>query len=312
MDQHKCDNVNRFLNILFDRGESINVCTNVTNTQWIKLSDFKEQFISSVLPNFVCVNPVSATRSDSNVNVYRNLIFECDSLPIEQQLDIIRQSELPFSTCVYSGNKSYHYIISLDTPLISEETYRLAWRRIYAKLELVAGKSNSPVFDPSTKNPSRLSRFPFALRDEVEQSLIECNGRIPYKTFVNYLNTCPEIETQAEFTAVGEILPGREGQLSLRSSHFLRTGKDYKGQGWHTIFLLTAKDLKAQGFSFREAQNLLEGVTGNLDESHDIPQLEYAYADSSFEMEHRADSKLRKLLLDSYRIFNLSIPKITC
>ena len=114
-------------------------------------------------------------RADCNIIKFRNIMIEMDSCSIPEQKVYIKQSRMPYSTCVYSGGKSLHFVISLETPLQSEEEYRCWWKAIYKIMEsLGAG------LDKSTVNPSSFSRCPNAYREDKDkiQHLLKVNSRI--------------------------------------------------------------------------------------------------------------------------------------
>lgn len=123
-------------------------------------------------------------RADINVVCYRNLLIELDGMPLEDQVQYVT-SLVPVSAITYSGKKSHHFIISLETPLKDGSEYREVSRRLH-KLVTKA--------DHSTKNPSRLSRLPFRTRPEtnLEQRLIYLGERIPNAKLIKLL---PEVPT---------------------------------------------------------------------------------------------------------------------
>jgi hypothetical protein len=112
-------------------------------------------------------------------------------MPLDQQIAYVR-SRIPVSSIVYSGGSSYHFIISLETPLETYEEYMNVAKRL---LLLV------PEADPMCKNPSRLSRLPGRLRPDTEktQDLIYMNGRIPNELLMARLPDLPEY-TKREYT----------------------------------------------------------------------------------------------------------------
>lgn len=120
---------------------------------------------------FFCINALSGPRSDANVQSYRNFLLEIDSMPLPQQIDLVTK-RLPVTSIVYSGGKSYHFIISLQEPMQTEADYRRVWRGLYEAI---------PEADKSTKNPSRFSRLPGVLRPDTGllQELIYLGDRIP-------------------------------------------------------------------------------------------------------------------------------------
>lgn len=123
---------------------------------------------------FFSINPMHTTRADANVTAFRNIMLECDNMPLEQQIEYVT-SKLPVSTIVYSGGKSYHFIISLADPCSTREEYDILVRRIHKLL---------PQVDPTSKNPSRFSRLPNVVRLDTDmmQRLIKVGPRISRAT----------------------------------------------------------------------------------------------------------------------------------
>jgi hypothetical protein len=97
---------------------------------------------------------------------------------------------MPYSVCVYSGNKSLHFGITLDEDLGSIETYKF-----YAKYIL----NIMSQADQNTKNPSRSIRIPGAMRDGKKQALVSMGSRIPIGTLKDWLSKFPgEMPVQEE------------------------------------------------------------------------------------------------------------------
>ena len=174
---------------------------------------------------FFCINPLSKTfdhghmldpsydakmprRADLNVSGYRSFLFEMDSTPLEDQLKILLNCSLPITSIVYSGGKSYHAILNVEESLDLEphkvdsiDEYKHMWTRLAARLswdatnmgfEYPAGKSS--FVDSSCKNPSRLSRFPNAVRDNGNlQKLILLKKSVTKQDFYDTLKKCPEV-----------------------------------------------------------------------------------------------------------------------
>jgi hypothetical protein len=109
-------------------------------------------------------------RADGNVAEYRNFLLELDGMPLEEQEKYVRDL-VPVTSITYSGSKSNHFILSLETPLANLQEYQV-WARRLHKLVTKA--------DHTTKNPSRLSRLPFQIRPEtgLEQKLIYLGTRL--------------------------------------------------------------------------------------------------------------------------------------
>lgn len=153
---------------------------------------------NSPLAEFFCINPIHplhdriktptgavhveynsiGRRADLNVTRFQNFLFEIDNMPLDEQLKLFQNCKVPWASIVYSGSKSYHAILSLETPLDCEphtltgvETYKAVWRSIAAT---IAKRSNIDIslLDHATQNPSRLSRMPEGLRGDVVQELM--------------------------------------------------------------------------------------------------------------------------------------------
>jgi archaellum biogenesis ATPase FlaH len=72
-----------------------------------------------------------------------------------------------------------------------------------------------------------------------------------------------------------ELAEGERGDLNKRTLRFLVNGA--AGGRWHEEFYQAAMDLKQNGYSYDEAFAKLERITGHLDTSHDIPQLDWVW-----------------------------------
>lgn len=153
----------KFLKLLFEPGEATCFASSPYDTQ------LALEPTSSTL--WFSINPLHTSRADANVTAYRNFLIEIDSMPLKEQIAYVT-SRLPVSSIVYSGSKSYHFIISLQTPL---QIYSEYIRQAKAILDAV------PEADKSTKNPSRLSRLPGVLRPDTKllQELLYLGQRVP-------------------------------------------------------------------------------------------------------------------------------------
>lgn len=98
-------------------------------------------------------SPNTGRRADLNVSAYRNFLIEIDDMPLDEQIKYVT-SKVPVTSIVYSGGKSNHFIIALENE-VSFEDYKTYARRL---------KNFIPAMDPTTKNPSRLSRLPYRYR----------------------------------------------------------------------------------------------------------------------------------------------------
>lgn len=138
---------------------------------------------------FLTVNPMKewTTRSVDNVTKFRTMLFEIDEdsnkekVPLEIQVEIIKQSGLPYSTAVFSGGKSIHWLISVDEPFRNKNLYRMHWLAIASILNQCAVNLGYKLkFDSAVKNPSRYTRVPGSIRNDNKklQKLITVKGRV--------------------------------------------------------------------------------------------------------------------------------------
>lgn len=111
-------------------------------------------------------------RADANVVSMRNFLLELDKGTLEEQRTLVT-ARLPVSAITYSGNKSLHFIVSLQEPLMDLHSYRVMAQRLLKAV---------PEADPTCKNPSRLSRLPFAVNPETgkTQTLLYLGARLSY------------------------------------------------------------------------------------------------------------------------------------
>jgi hypothetical protein len=134
------------------------------------------------------LNPIRGYRNDFNCTAFRNFLIEIDTGSSEQQLAYIKKIGLPYSAAVFSGNKSLHFLISLENDLPSERVYRVFSEWI---LNIVT------LADQMTKNPSRSIRIPGAFREPGKQQLlVEFNGPVSLETLTSWLKSHPDAKPQ--------------------------------------------------------------------------------------------------------------------
>lgn len=211
----------KFLETLFDQGEGVTLGDQFsTRVRMLGVDELPES------PNFFCINPLNCeydyaldrpkpARKDLNVTSFRSFLFEMDGVGLDDQLKILNNSSIPFTSVVYSGGKSYHAIICLEKPLTEPAhtrdgvmAYKAIWRRLAALIDKEAksmgyelpGDAESFV-DHSCKNPSRLSRFPGVFREDKgkTQELVRLSSRMPAAEFSALIARCPEVTIQ-DFT----------------------------------------------------------------------------------------------------------------
>lgn len=192
--------VKQFLDLLFENGEEI--C--ISPSKYAFASVPKESlssdmslvsqsvnrdifYISEDDINLVSINPIKGDRLDSNVTAYRSFLVELDDGDLVEQMKYVESMEMPYSVCVFSGNKSLHFGIVLEEDLPSEDL----WRDINEWILNIMSRA-----DQATKNPSRSIRFPENKRHDgkmLVQSLVEIKNRISYGILLQWLNQYKEL-----------------------------------------------------------------------------------------------------------------------
>jgi hypothetical protein len=166
----------KFMEVLFEHGEK----TGFGTKKDVQFLDQEALTVTDLSYEKFCINPLRGSRLDENVTAFRNILIESDVLSLGEQKEYIEGLELPYSTCCYSGGKSYHFIIALTESLPSATEYTRLVRRVL---------SGVPLADQSKANPSRVSRFPFHLRASgQEQTLQEVRPRVPLRVLEQWLS----------------------------------------------------------------------------------------------------------------------------
>lgn len=186
----------KIISVLFRENEEVCVSHDEYGYHSLPLNGLEYQTVELVSPNsqiepktistseikLISINPVKGFRRDENVTSFRNFLIEIDSMPLADQLKYADDMLLPYSACVFSGNKSLHFAVCLDDGLPSYKVYYYYanWiLRIMAKA------------DQKTKNPTRSIRFPGAIRDGREQKLIKIRPPIKRETLDAWLSQYP-------------------------------------------------------------------------------------------------------------------------
>ena len=148
--------------------------------------------------------PNKPRRADLNCTSLKNLMFEIDGIPLDDQLELLFRSGIPWTAIVFSGNKSYHAILSLEDNLGEPHTqegveqYKQVWKRLAALINAeYAGKIvslNEGVLDEATKNPSRFSRFPNYMRSGHLQRIEFMGSKCSMATLNKILEKCPLVK----------------------------------------------------------------------------------------------------------------------
>lgn len=165
--------IKHFYRILFDPGQS--TCFSETP---------KNPRILPVMPRIDHhLFTLNALDTDHQVICFRNILIEMESGSLKEQVEHMKSTKLPWSTCVSSGGKSLHFIVSLRQPMPNRMAYARLVKRIYLAL------GNKIKMDPANKNPARMSRCPGAFRKEqrAHQQLISVLDRVSNTSLERWL-----------------------------------------------------------------------------------------------------------------------------
>ncbi len=225
-----------FFGTLFNFGEKTCFSHSLYNTNLTLIYSKKrheEQFFS--------INPLTIKRADANVTVFRNILIEFDSLNENEQLKALKN--IPYTTLVWSGGKSYHAIISLAEPCKDREEYNKLVKRIQKKL---------PDMDKTTSNPSRFSRVPDVVRENGNiQEFEELGLRILRGELDAWLGPAePEPVYEPQEPIEGYIPPWTRSYLRLGSEPGQRNRDAFKA----------ACDLARAGIPFEDARKMVNEV----------------------------------------------------
>lgn len=173
------EDTKKLFSVLFDPGEE--VCA--TKNKYAANST-KQEDVDDENSQFIAINPIKGWREDSKVTAFRSFLVELDDRPIRDQHEYIKESKIPYSACVFSGNKSLHYAITMDKPLTDMRSYKYVacWIRNILK-----------DADQNNINPSRNLRYPGFLRDTGKlQKLVEIRERVSREELHRWLHRRPD------------------------------------------------------------------------------------------------------------------------
>jgi hypothetical protein len=205
MTQHGID----FLKFMFKDNETICVSHNKYGYHSLPLSEVIEKSEITLVPTedsctkrglvwgpevfekvstdrlvLVALNPIKGFRVDESCTAFRNFLVEIDTGDLKSQLDYIDNMGLPYSGVVFSGSKSLHFLISLDSDLPNEKVWRTLNEWILNSL---------PMADQQTKNPTRSIRIPGAVREgKGLQRLVKMVGKVSLDDLKKYLSRFPD------------------------------------------------------------------------------------------------------------------------
>lgn len=195
----------QFLSTLFTPGEEVCLSPNKyahKSIPWesvgpeftVETQGKKEELVNMSEDDIilVAINPIKGEKNDANVTAFRTFLMELDDGDVYEQKQYIDDLKMPYSVCVFSGNKSLHYGITLnmDLPDIA------IWQDINQWILNIVKRA-----DQQNKNPTKSIRFPGNKRKDgkgLVQALIDIKGRVDYWNLVEWLNKYPELNPMYE------------------------------------------------------------------------------------------------------------------
>lgn len=259
------------LKILFNEGEEVYASPDKYSSKWNETHQKWDIYRPSVSldkvdlkkTTLIGINPIKGMkRSDENVTAFRSFLIEMDGMGLKQQQEYIKESGLPYSACVFSGNKSLHFAVTLNQDLPDMEHYKFLAKWILASL---------PKADQATKNPSRAIRFPGVKRPEgKDQVLIEIGERISLSKLRHFLSKYPDAMPKEEKKYDISIKDDDYSSLSTWVLMGLKNGFDFsigRNNRWFSI----AVEFGKAGFGIDKTIALLH--------SYFIPDLDFSTAE---------------------------------
>lgn len=176
---------------------------------------------------------------NENCTSFRFALVESDSMPIDEQISMVRKLELPIAALVSSAGKSVHAIVRVDANDAQE--YK---RRVSFLYDFLA--SRGLKVDTQNRNPSRLTRMPGVTRNGVQQKLLGTNmGRRSWVDWMDFVegatDELPQLEKLSDLTIAPPPLPDELIEGVLRRGHkMLISGSSKAGKSFLLMELAIA------------------------------------------------------------------------
>jgi RecA-family ATPase len=174
-------------------------------------------FMSTTAKNgiFISINPLKVGGSrDADVTAYRHCLLEFDDISIQEQWNLITQSQIPATCVIHSGGKSLHAWVRVDARDRAEYDERV--KTLYKHFA-----EYKP--DEKNRNPSRFSRLPNCVRLQNRQELLAIN--IGTESFSAWLveQDADELGQEMQVKELLEFAPG-EDKNSMLGNRWLCKG----------------------------------------------------------------------------------------
>ncbi len=241
-------NTKDFLNTLFEPHEYICLATELTDVETYKLED-----IQILNHQWIAINPYhkNQLRDTTHLKKYKNMLFEIDDLSLEEQKLLEEVVGFPHTTKVFSGRKSYHYIICFSESLKLKD-----YRKIFAWLNAVLGK----YIDPKVGHPSVFTRLPGSIRKETgkEQELLTNNKRYYTKEEVYmWLSRFPEKEPKRKGFSHTRVSTNKKPERLNRFTKKMIEEGEYFGKSRHDATRKSALNMFESGYNEDEVYTIL-------------------------------------------------------
>ena len=185
------------LMLLFKPGDRINIepdpkCGGYgytyTYEEWFS-KIHSAQSIAEILPGYspdrgcwITMNPLKGNiRKDEEIAAFRFCLVECDSMPVQNQIEGIKKLQLPYACLIFTGNRSVHAVVHIDAENIDE--YRSRVQLLYEECR----RAGLEV-DTACSNPSRMTRLAGVQRGESYQRIIENSSSAVFHSWDDWVN----------------------------------------------------------------------------------------------------------------------------
>lgn len=247
--------IQQHMQTLFDADELIAFKPNAYTLKWEATP--REQY-------FV-LNPLKERAGGAllnNVSTFRNVLVEFDTKTLSQQEKYIeRELEMPFTTKVWSGSKSFHYVISLATPVPSLDDYRRLVDCIYGVVRFM---------DRAVRNANRLSRLGGATREDngERQTLVEIRSRVTSEELKWWLfNKWGHLTEKALMPKIiRDVVETRDSKNPTHATlRLIEEGvMQRSAKSRHQALLFAALNLKECGWTEERVQQVLEETADRI------------------------------------------------
>jgi hypothetical protein len=276
--------MNDFFTTLFDKDEWVCFAPTVKSTRAFALKSKTKRDTE-----FFTINPIvpHKTRAIKNIEKFRNFLIEIDEdehkapVPLEIQEEIIKKCKLPYTTKLFTGNKSMHYIVSLKTPVEDRATYNMYFNAIANIVNNAAEELGYNIMiDDQVKDPSRMSRCPDALRivpKKAIQELKEVKERVDLDGWFEFHNVWPHDFANTTVHETPDMMKQVNHDASVDDkvdfvlNHMMKKMEYVQGQMNKYQFTF-ARCLRRTGLTEDQVRNIIIGKFGKEDERHPVRQ----------------------------------------